>query len=88
MKSKEELRTELHKLIDGIDDEELLAVLNEEILPSVIENYSKEMHEDENESHDEGIPGLDAALNEADNVEPVSPEEFKKMTEKWGKNPE
>lgn len=76
---------ELHNLIDSIEDVELLAVLNEDILPSIIENYSKEMNEEEeNEPHDEGIPGLDAALNGADNVEPISPEEFKKMTEKWG----
>jgi hypothetical protein len=84
MKTKEELKTALHKLIDGIEDVELLNALNEDILPSVIENYSKEMDEGENESNDEGIPGLDAALNAADNIEPVSPEEFKKMTEKWG----
>ena len=42
------------------------------------------MDEGENESNDEGIPGLDAALNAADNIEPVSPEEFKKMAQKWG----
>jgi len=84
MKTKEQLKTSLHKLIDGIEDEELLNALNEDILPSVIENYSKEMDEGENESNDEGIPGLDAALNGVDNIEPVSPEEFKKMTEKWG----
>jgi hypothetical protein len=85
MKSKEELKAGLHKLIDSIEDEELLTVLNEDILPSIIESYSKEINgEEENETHDEGIPGLDAALNGVDNVEPVSPEEFKKMTEKWG----
>lgn len=84
MKSKEELKVELHRLIDSIEDAELLDVLNDEILPSLIENYSKEMNEEESGSNDEGIPGLDAALNAADNIEPVSPEEFKKMTEKWG----
>jgi hypothetical protein len=84
MKSKEEMKTELHKLIDSIEDEELLNALNEDIIPSVIENYSKEMTEEENDSHAEGIPGLDAALNGTDNIEPVSPEEFKKMAEKWG----
>jgi hypothetical protein len=85
MKSKEELRSGLYKLIDSIEDEELLGLLNEDILPSIIENYSKEINgEGENETQDEGIPGLDAALNGLDNIEPVSPEEFKKMAEKWG----
>jgi hypothetical protein len=84
MKSKEELKIKLHKLIDSIEDEELLNALNEDIIPSVIENYSREMNEEENDSHAEGIPGLDAALNGTENIEPISPEEFKKMTEKWG----
>ena len=84
MKSKEQLKIELHKLIDDIDDEELLTVLNEDILPSVIENHSKEMSdEEENDSADEEITGIDAALKEADRGEPISLEEFKKMTEKW-----
>ena len=84
MKTKEELKTELHKLIDGIEDEELLAVLSEEILPSVIENHSRELtEEDENEGEEE-IRGLDAALKDADRGEPLSLEEFKKMSEKWG----
>jgi hypothetical protein len=85
MKTKEELKTELHKLIDGIEDEELLTVLNEDILPSVIENHSRELTgEEENDTAEEEIAGLDAALKDADRGEPLSLEEFKKMTEKWG----
>jgi hypothetical protein len=85
MKTKEELKTELHKLIDGIDDEELLSVLNEDILPSVIENHSRELTaEEENDSAEEEITGLEAALKDADRGEPLSLEEFKKMTKKWG----
>ena len=85
MKSKEQLKIELHKLIDDIDDEELLTVLNEDILPSVIENHSKELSDEEqNDSPEEEISGIDAALKEADRGEPISLEEFKKMSEKWG----
>jgi hypothetical protein len=85
MKTKEELKIELHKLIDSINDEELLNVLNEDILPSVIENHSKELNEDgESDSGEEEIAGIDAALKEADRGEPISLEEFKKMSEKWG----
>jgi hypothetical protein len=85
MKTKEELKIELHNLIDNIDDEELLTVLNDEILPSVIENHSRELNEEEeNDSAEEEITGLDAALKDADRGEPISLEEFRKMSEKWG----
>ena len=85
MKSKEVLKTELHKLIDGIDDEELLNLLNEDILPAIIENHSKPFGEEEDhDANDHEIIGLNAALEEPDTQEPVSPEEFKKMAEKWG----
>ena len=86
MKSKEELKAELHKLIDSIDDEELLNLLNEDILPAIIENHSKPFSEEEHDLHDQEIIGLNDALTETDTQEPVSPEEFKKMTEKWGTN--
>jgi|HubBroStandDraft_6_1064221.scaffolds.fasta_scaffold1031560_1 hypothetical protein len=86
MKTKEELKTELHSLIDGIEDEELLSVLYEEILPTVIENHSRELsEEEENDAAEEEITGLDAALKDADRGEPLSLEEFKKMTKKWGR---
>jgi hypothetical protein len=85
MQSKEELKKALHTLIDSIEDEELLTVLNDDILPSVIENHSKELNEDdENDNAEEEITGIDAALKEADRGEPISLEEFKKMSEKWG----
>jgi len=85
MKTKEELKSELHKLIDSIDDEEILEVLNDEIIPAVIENHSKEFSDDaEHDSHEENIIGIDEALSEIDTHDPLSAEEFKKMAEKWG----
>jgi hypothetical protein len=84
MKSNEELKAELHKLIDSIDDNELLTALQEDILPAIIENYSKEMGEEDSDLNDGAIPGLDEALNSPGAVDPISPEEFKKLAEKWG----
>ncbi len=85
MKTKEELKTELHKLIDSIEDEEILQVLNDDIIPAVIENHSKEFSDEEvHDSHEEHIIGIDQALSEIDTNDPLSPEEFKKMAEKWG----
>ena len=72
MKTKEELKSELHKLIDSIDDEEILQVLNDEIIPAVIENHSKEFIEgEEHDSHEDNIIGLDEALSEMDTHDPL-----------------
>ncbi|MBS1918589.1 MAG: hypothetical protein JST87_20155 [Bacteroidetes bacterium] len=83
MKSKEQLKAELYKLIDSIDDEELLNSLNEDILPAIIENHSRPFSDEDHDIHDHEIIGLNAALEKPDTQEPVSPEEFKKMAEKW-----
>ena len=88
MKTKAQLKAELNKLIDSIDDEELLNLLNDEIIPAIIENHSQPFSEDdENDSHEEqGIVGLNDALTQTNNLDPITPEEFKKLTEKWGQN--
>ena len=46
MKSKEELKKELHQLIDSIQDEYTLNVLNEDVMPYIIESRTKELDED------------------------------------------
>ncbi len=82
MKSKQELKDELHQLIDSIDDEETLNVLNEDVVPYIIENRSKEQ-----DGEDELTPAqekeLDEAIRQADAGETVSWEEFLKETERW-----
>lgn len=81
MKSKEELKKELHKLIDSIEDEHTLNVLNEDIMPYVIENRTKDM--DEDDLTEEQEKELDQAIKEAENGETVSYEEFKKAISRW-----
>ncbi len=49
MKSKEDLKKELHALIDTIDDEDILNVLNDDIVPYVIENRTKEKDDEEDD---------------------------------------
>lgn len=81
MKSKEELKKELHALIDSIDDEETLNVLHGDIIPLVIEQDS------ETDIIDELTPeqqkDLDAAIKEADEGKVVSLEEFYRRMAKW-----
>jgi hypothetical protein len=44
---KEELKQKLYKLIDSIEDEHVLNVLNEDVVPYVIENRTKEKVDDD-----------------------------------------
>ena len=82
MKSKSELKEQLHTLIDGIDDEHVLTVLNEDIMPYVIENRTKEKDE-EDELTEEQEKELEEGIRQADAGETISWEEFKQMTERW-----
>lgn len=81
MKSKEELKKELHQLIDSIDDEHILNVLNEDVVPYVIDNRTREL--DEDDLTEEQEKELEKAIKEADAGETVSFEEFKKTMSRW-----
>jgi Ca2+-binding EF-hand superfamily protein len=86
-KNKEELKKKLHELIDSIDDEHTLSVLNEDIVPYVIENRTKEADEEADEAEDnlteEQLQQLDEAIKEADEGKTISYEEFKRRMSRW-----
>ena len=82
-KNKEELKKKLHELIDSIEDEHILSVLNEDIVPYVIENRSKEADDVEDGLTEEQLKELDEAIAEVDRGETISFEEFKKNMEEW-----
>ena len=89
-KNQEELKKKLHELIDSIDDEHTLNVLNEDIVPYVIENRTKEADEEadeaENSLTEEQLKELDESIAEVDRGETISFEsfeEFKKNMEEW-----
>lgn len=86
--NQEELKKKLHELIDSIDDEHVLNVLNEAVVPYVIENRTKEADEDEEDDDltEEQLKELDDAIAEVDRGETISFEsfeEFKKNMEEW-----
>jgi hypothetical protein len=83
MKSKEEIKAELHKKIDSIDDEHTLQVLNEDIVPYAIENRTKEKDEEEENLTPDEEKELDEAIRQADNGETISWEEFLNSTQQW-----
>ena len=82
MKSKQQVKEELHKLIDSIEDEETLNVLNEDVVPYVIEKRNKEQ-DGEEELTKEQEEELDEAIRQADAGEVISWEELLKETKKW-----
>ena len=53
MKSKDKLKKKLHELIDSIDDEDLLKMLNEDIVPYIINNRGAEIDADDDLSKEE-----------------------------------
>jgi methyl coenzyme M reductase gamma subunit len=82
MKSKKQLKQELHKLIDSIEDEHVLNVLNDDIVPYVIQNRAKEAEEEDDLTEDQ-LKELEEAIKEADRGETVSYGEFKKVMSRW-----
>ena len=75
------MKEELHQLIDSIDDEQVLNVLNEEVVPYVLQNRSLQTEEDD--LTPEQQQELEEALAEADSGETISFEEFKASMDKW-----
>ena len=82
MKTKDELKIELHKLIDSIEDEHILNVLHDDIVPYVIENRKKKMDENDDLT-EEQLKELDEAIKEADEGKTVSWNEYQKATARW-----
>jgi hypothetical protein len=84
-KNKEELKKKLHELIDGIEDEHILKVLNEDVIAYMVTNMDEDTNEDEDDIEDdlteEQLKELDEAIAEVDRGETITLEEFKKNME-------
>ena len=83
MKTKEELKKELHSLIDSIQDEHLLNVLNDDILPYIIENRAGAQDAEEELLTDEQIEKLGEAILQADEGKVMDLNEFKRKMATW-----
>ena len=81
MKTREELKQELYKLIDSIEDEQLLHELNEDVVPYLIASRNETAEDDDLTEEQE--KELKEAIAEADRGETISFEEFKKSTDRW-----
>ena len=83
MKSKEELKAELHKKIDSIEDEHTLNLLNDDIVPYAIENRTKQKDEEDEDLTEAQEKELDEAILQAENGETISWDEFLNSTKQW-----
>jgi len=83
MKTKEELKKELHNLIDNIEDEHILHVINDDIVPYIIENRTGVQDAEEDPLTDEQMKKLEEAIQQADEGKVMNLEEFKKKMASW-----
>ncbi|MDX2047415.1 MAG: hypothetical protein SFU87_11555 [Chitinophagaceae bacterium] len=81
MKSKKQLKQELHKLIDSIEDEHVLNVLNDDIVPYVIQNRAKE--EDNEDLTEEQLKELEEKFKEMEAGEYATMADFRKAMGRW-----
>jgi lipoate-protein ligase A len=84
-KNKEELKKKLHELIDGVEDEHILKVLNEDVIAYMITTMDEVTNEDEDDDEltEEQLKQLNDAIKEADEGKTISHEEFKKRMARW-----
>jgi predicted transcriptional regulator len=80
MKTKEQLKKELHEYIDSISDEETLMMVHEDVT-SYLKKES-EVEEDD-ELTEEQEKQLAEAIRQADAGEFISEEEYLKATARW-----
>ena len=82
MKSKDEIKAELYKKIDSIDDEHTLNLLNDDIVPYAIENRAKDKDE-EVDLTDEQWEELKVAIKQVKDGKTISLDEFYSKKQRW-----
>ncbi|WP_152270555.1 hypothetical protein [Agriterribacter humi] len=83
MKSKKQLKKELHQLIDSIEDEHVLNVLNDDVVPYIIQNRIKEADAGEDDLTEEQIIILEDRFREMESGEYLTMNDFKKAMNRW-----
>jgi len=81
MKTKEQLKKELHEYIDSIIDEETLMMVHEDVAAYLNKNLEEAGEEDYLTEEQE--KQLEEAIRQADAGEFISEEEYLKATARW-----
>jgi hypothetical protein len=78
--SKEDIKKQLHDLIDNTDDEEILSIVKEDL---VAYKTGDKKYDDLSDLCDEDRMEMEELINENPMKDTISFEEFKENTEKW-----
>jgi O6-methylguanine-DNA--protein-cysteine methyltransferase len=81
MKTKKQLKKELHEYIDSISDEETLMMVHEDVAAYLNKNLEEAGEEDYLTEEQE--KQLEEAIRQADAGETISYEEYLKATARW-----
>ena len=83
MKATENLRQQLHSLIDSIKDEQVLKVLNDDIVPFVINSHVEQNDDLNNDLNPEEMAELEAAYKKMEAGEYATMASFREAMSKW-----
>ena len=83
MKTKEEIKKDLQLLIESIQDEHTLNILNDDIVPYIIESRIGEQDKEEDILTEKQLKKLDNAIQQGDEGKVINVEEFKMQMATW-----
>jgi hypothetical protein len=83
MKTTESLKQQLHSLIDTIEDEEVLKVLTDDIVPFVINSHIEPSIDDNSNMNPEEMAELEAAFKKMEAGEYATMASFREAMSKW-----
>ena len=83
MKTKEEFKKDLQLLIESIQDEHTLNILNDDIVPYIIESRIGEQDKEEDILTEKQLKKLDNAIQQGDEGKVINVEEFKMQMATW-----
>lgn len=85
MKSSKEIKKEIHKYIDSIDDEDTLWMVREDVVEYLKKGKTKMKDEVEEILSEEEISEINTGLKEIENGQTVDWDEYLKATSRWQK---
>lgn len=83
MKTTDNLKQQLHSLIDSIEDEQVLKVLADDIVPFVINSHTENENDADDDLSAEEMAELEAAYKKMEAGEYATIANFREAMSKW-----
>lgn len=83
MKTTDNLKQQLHSLIDSIEDEQILKVLAEDIVPFVMNSHTENENSADDDLSTEQMAELEAAYKKMEAGEIAAMADFREAMSKW-----